>query len=264
MTTCVVILLCAGSAVAQTRPDTDPSAPSVTQLSESDPMRFVRWTVQDPADWIRTSSWKRAGRFGLSLAVLVPMSRLDERLLSGREKAEGRYGEILEIANEFGGPNAIWFPVTIFGASLFTTDTKFQDAAFTSMQSPVYAYFLTALSKRAIVGRRRPYEEMGAYEFEFLSNRNSSFPSGHATTAWAIVTPWMVYYDGPASKVLGVFAAGTAISRMQRQQHWLTDVVAGSALGFATGYWLAKRHMGEAGLLDIQAGPGSASVSLRF
>lgn len=208
-------------------------------------LRFLTWTYKDGTDWMTSWTWKRAARVGISAAVLAPMIRLDERLSKNQEKSTGEFGEFLESANVLGGPTAIFLPASVFGLSLISNDTKFQDAAFTSLQAPVYAYLLGSLSKRVLVGRRRPYEDRGAYQFEFLSNRNSSFPSGHATTAWSIVTPWMVYYPGWKTAGLGILATGTAVTRLQRRQHWLTDVIAGSALGFSTWYWLSRKHQGR-------------------
>ena len=48
------------------------------------------------------------------------------------------------------------------------------------------------------VGRSRPYEQNSPHQFAPFSGRNS-FPSGHTTSAFAILTPWVLYYPHPVT-----------------------------------------------------------------
>jgi membrane-associated phospholipid phosphatase len=93
-----------------------------------------------------------------------------------------------------------------------------------------------------ILGRRRPSANAGPHCFSPFSDPKSSFPSGHASTAFALLTPWVVYYPSPYTYLLLIFPASTAISRMVFNRHWFTDVLTGSVLGFLIGYNLAKWH----------------------
>ena len=62
-----------------------------------------------------------------------------------------------------------------------------------------------------------------------------SFPSGHTLTAFAIAMPLMHAY--PRIEPLLLFCAvNIAISRILLGLHFLTDVLAGSALGCGVGY----------------------------
>lgn len=248
---CILFVLLAGFACA-------PLA------AQEGPVRFLDWAVKDARDWGTSWSWERGLKVGTTLAVLAPMTLLDEQISEKQRTKETLSGEFLEFANYMGGPEAKYVALGAFGASLLTSSPKLQDATFTSLQSVAYAYVLGSLSKRVFIGRSRPYEEEGAFQFELLSNRNSSFPSGHATTAWALVMPYIVYYPGPVSFGLGVLATGTAIARLQRQQHWITDILAGSMLGGSMGYWLAKKHQGELERFALDVGPGGFSLTVDF
>jgi len=235
---------------------------SLPVSAQDGPERFLEWTVHDARDWGTSWSWERGLKVGTTLAILAPMTLLDEHISEKQRTKETPSGEFLEFANYLGGPEAKYVALGAFGASLLTPSSKLQDATFTSLQSVAYAYILGSLSKRALVGRSRPYEEEGAFQFELFSNRNSSFPSGHATTAWALVMPYIVYYPGPVSFGLGVLATGTAIARLQRQQHWITDILAGSMLGGSMGYWLAKKHQGKLERFSMDVGPGGFSLTM--
>jgi membrane-associated phospholipid phosphatase len=69
-----------------------------------------------------------------------------------------------------------------------------------------------------------------------------AFPSGHAATAFATasVLERHLGYRGAWPTMVG--ATYVAISRIADQQHFLSDVVFGSALGIATGWTVVGRH----------------------
>ena len=64
-----------------------------------------------------------------------------------------------------------------------------------------------------------------------------SFPSGEVAEISGIVTPYVLEYgnDHPAVYALEVLPVYDAIARVRVQAHWQTDVIAGFALGTASG-----------------------------
>ena len=85
-----------------------------------------------------------------------------------------------------------------------------------------------------VVDRSRPIENRGASDFGHADRGNSSFPSVHAAVAWAAVTPFARQYDAPW---LYGAAALTNAARVIGRDHWFSDTVAGSLLGYALGAW---------------------------
>jgi undecaprenyl-diphosphatase len=81
---------------------------------------------------------------------------------------------------------------------------------------------------KALVHRHRPYEhQLGP------SERTHSFPSGHASTAFAGAT--MLGFYLPRWRVpLYFLAVLIALSRLYNGVHYPADVLAGAALGTAT------------------------------
>jgi len=101
------------------------------------------------------------------------------------------------------------------------------------------------------VGRIRPFKLEGAGErlapFEFQPLRlayvkNLCFPSGHTTLAFATAAALGMLF--PRLRPLWYAVASVvAIERVAETAHWLSDVVAGAALGIAGAYvvaWLLK------------------------
>jgi membrane-associated phospholipid phosphatase len=95
---------------------------------------------------------------------------------------------------------------------------------------------------KAGVGRARPvmYTD-GAVVAASDRNNLRSFPSGHASLAFAVATSyWLARRDltgspGAASWVAVGAAAGVGAFRILAGRHFLSDVVAGALLGIAGG-----------------------------
>lgn len=215
--------------------------------------RFWEWPLSDAAALARGMASEVAIMAAGGGAVLLITARHDVALTSDLTDLEREPSRLLvRIVEEFGNVRAVRpFAGAVFLGTLMTDNHRLQDAAFTSFEAVVLANLITSGLKTAF-GRARPFQNEGAMSFRPLSG-NTSFPSGHATTAFAFVTPWLLYYPNAITPGLVVLGAGTAFTRMITHNHWFTDVVAGSAIGFATAYVLTKRH--QAAYQRIQMTP---------
>lgn len=83
------------------------------------------------------------------------------------------------------------------------------------------------------VNRERPYGD--------CDRINSSFPSGHATGAFAFT--YVMSKRHPKTTIPLYFTASTiAFSRVYLGKHYLSDVITGSILGIATGWLIMKNE----------------------
>ncbi len=75
---------------------------------------------------------------------------------------------------------------------------------------------------------------------------SDSFPSLHVSTAFAVGTTFAESGNDDyrwLRRIIGYgFAAGTGYVRMHENVHWLSDTVAGAALGIATARFVLHRH----------------------
>jgi membrane-associated phospholipid phosphatase len=116
-------------------------------------------------------------------------------------------------------------------------------------ESMVVTEWVTRTVKLA-VARERPYAHYGASE---SAEDNLSFPSGHTSRAFALATSAGLiahvrgYSIEPIVWAVGMSLAGTsAYLRIAADSHYLTDVLAGAALGTAAGLtvpWLMRRDV---------------------
>ncbi len=89
-------------------------------------------------------------------------------------------------------------------------------------------------------GRVRPYQDAGRGEF---FEGGTSFPSDHAAVAWSIASVMAHEYPGVFTK-LAVYGMATAVSafRVEGQQHFPSDVLVGSAIGWLIGWQVYRTH----------------------
>ena len=135
-----------------------------------------------------------------------------------RFPALGDVGEVL--ANR-------WFLLAGTGSFILaahsTSNDRFQDMTYAWTQGYVLNNLLTEVLKQG-VRRQRP------------NGQNSrSFSSGHAANAFTFATI-MNHYYGPKAGIPAYSVAGlVAVSRMEKNVHYLSDVVMGATLGYIVG-----------------------------
>ncbi len=216
---------------------------SAAQAQQASKMRFVHWLYGDAAALVFEKAAPHAPRYAAQgLLILLPFTALDTPINDAVEEGHrGLLADYVRATNNIGGPEATLPVLGVFAVSLATGDEKLQDAAFTSAEALVYAGAL-AYGVKYIVGRVRPEETDSPFRLKPFSG-HTSFPSGHATTAFAVLTPWALYYPHPVTyAAVAVLGGGTAFSRIARERHWFTDVVGGATIGVVTAHYLVHRH----------------------
>ncbi len=103
---------------------------------------------------------------------------------------------------------------------------------------------VTAQAGKYIFTRVRPSTEDNPCLW-FHGGSNYSFPSGEATVAAALVTPFIMEYarDYPAAWALLLLPAYVGAARVKNQAHWQTDVLAGWAAGGLSGWYAHSRDV---------------------
>jgi Capsule assembly protein Wzi/PAP2 superfamily len=105
-------------------------------------------------------------------------------------------------------------------------------------------------------GRERPYQDQGQGLF---FHGGTSFPSDHAALAWSAASVITHEYPGTLTDILA-YGAATAISvsRVKGEEHFPSDVVVGSAIGWLIGHEVYRKHhdpdLGGGGWEDLSGG----------
>jgi membrane-associated phospholipid phosphatase len=93
---------------------------------------------------------------------------------------------------------------------------------------------------KAITQRPRPYQ--GNQHGSFFQG-GYSFPSEHSAVAWSLASTWAHEYPGTLSQILAYgLASAVTLTRVTARQHFPSDVVIGSALGWYFGREVYRAH----------------------
>lgn len=88
---------------------------------------------------------------------------------------------------------------------------------------------------KLMIKRARPHEAIPDLRIKWKLDTGSSFPSGHTAAAFGIATILSEQYPELWVQCLSYSMAGiVGFSRIYRGEHYLTDVMAGAALGYGT------------------------------
>ena len=116
-----------------------------------------------------------------------------------------------------------------------THDDHKRETGLLSGEAAVDAVGVTTALQYAL-GRQRPTDGNGGGGFWHYG---TSFPSNHATAAWAAASVMAHEYPGPFTKFLAYgLASAVSASRVSGKDHFPTDVLVGSAIG-----WFVGRHV---------------------
>ena len=130
------------------------------------------------------------------------------------------------------GDGWLW---AVIGLALLLSSDPLRFRAVEAAGSAVGAGILIFHRIKRVFCRIRPRDIEPHCWAKIVTRDKFSFPSGHSTTAFAVATSLGCFYP-EIMPVLVILAANVAISRMIIGMHFLSDVLAGSAMGLALGY----------------------------
>ncbi len=133
------------------------------------------------------------------------------------------------------------------GIREYSGNPKHLDAALVAVE----AQLLTLVFSEAVAfatARPRPTGSSNPFRFEF---GNASFPSSHASQAFAVAAVFADRYEQPVPAIAYGLAGLVGVSRLILDKHWASDVAAGAVLGWAIGKALSIRHSKPHRYLDF-------------
>jgi len=216
---------------------------------------FGKLTVQDWADAPAAASQPGVGEtalFGLGAIAAAGLfdASLDRAVLRHQGSA---IQDTLTSAGKY-------LPFAALGgaglAALSETDKRASNTGIAGLEAGLTGLVVNAGLKYA-VGRARPVDDKGTTDFEPFGRSDGSFPSNHTTVMWATVTPFAKEYNSPW--LYGVAALVNA-GRVTSREHWFSDTVASSLLGYAIGdfFWQERRKSGKGP--QVLVSPSSVSL----
>ncbi len=201
------------------------------------PPSFLKMALLDTGH-VLTSPVRWGGRewlaFSGATAALATLSLADEPVSDTVRERGPSFGFVGETIGELGGGGSVILLGGFYLAGAIGKDSKAKNVCLDGLVASLIANGMITPAISSLAGRDRPTEGRGAYSFHPFEGR--AFPSGHATQAFAVASVIATSYDSLWVKATAYGAAAmTAYGRVRRGKHFVTDVVAGAAIGTLVG-----------------------------
>jgi membrane-associated phospholipid phosphatase len=233
---------------AATEQATEQAAPQPSPVASPTPRpekRFLQNILSDQrAIWTAPFHYQRGDAkwiapFGLSTAALLATDRS-----SAAELGEGTHSTRLKLSKDISQLGAVYTAGGIAAAFYLVGRTSHNERAReTGLLAGEALVDVTLVSEVAklVSQRPRPLFDNGKGVF---FDRGTSFPSGHSADAWAIATVVANEYKDRKLIKWGAYglAAAVSMSRYTGRNHFLSDVLVGSALGYGIGRFVYHVH----------------------
>lgn len=161
------------------------------------------------------------------------------------------------------------FLTALYASGEIFDSRKYRKTALLSFESWMISGAIVSAVK-FLTGRVRPQKNGNSFTFHPLSFRSrfNSFPSGHASSAFAVAT---VIADQSEKFYVDFFAynlaALVALTRVHDSKHWTSDVFIGAVIGYFVGKKvtaLNRRNGDEKIKLNFQLSPQKQTITLSF
>lgn len=216
-------------ALALPTPGARPPGDTVPVLADIElGVRLVGHTVTAPLRWT-ARDWLTIPAAAL---VLAGVSAADESVEEMAEAGQGAFGDAyfgaLEPLGAYAGVGlmaGVWVGGWVLDRPAWRRGTVEAAAA------TVVAGGIVTSALKATVGRARPDRDVGAYDFDAFSGQYS-FPSYHTAQAFVLATV-VAGRSGSTAVDVAAYAAAASVgaARIYHDVHFLTDVLAGAAIG---------------------------------
>lgn len=168
-----------------------------------------------------------------------------------RKKPMGGYSKYGNISGQT-LPNILYF-AGMEAYSFFADDPEAHEFAKVMLKSTLYSSVVTGVLKE-VVQEPRPNDK----------NDKSSFPSAHATRAFAFASTINELHGSKWGIPAYALATAVAYSRMNDNRHYVHDVLAGAAIGASYGISIAQRYKNKKSDAVFTALPTGDGLALGF
>jgi len=206
---------------------------------------------------MRRKDWRELGAFTLATVALSFADKpIQKAALEFREGSPTALNVSKYITNS-GGIDEFYTLAALGAYGFIFKNEKIKAVTLLATQAYITGGVIESVLKY-LSGRTRPsyyspdveakprfLGPFGNTSHDFNGNRsNSSFPSGHATAAFAAATVFAMEYKTTVWIPIFSYTAASLISlsRITENRHWTTDVFVGAVLGYLSGRQIVNNY----------------------
>jgi membrane-associated phospholipid phosphatase len=223
-------------------------------------LRDARSLAAAPFHW-KQNEWTR---FAEGTALVVAVAAFDKPIMDFVQRNRSGFSDnVSEVVTPLGGGRGPEIAALMFASGALFHNQKLEGAGRDALISELWSAGVVTQVIKRVAGRARPFVNEGTHSFQPEKSGEKeyqSFPSGHATNAFALATAIAGHYTSTPAKILVyTLATSVAYSRVNDNVHWPSDVVAGALIGRAVAKGVTFRHTHVT--LSFEFNPATRSAS---
>ena len=185
-----------------------------------------------PARW-DTRDWLVLGGIAAGIGTVAAFDEDIGHAIRGARN--NTMTDIFDNIQPLGNEYAIGIVGTFYIYGEFFKDPRAKTTALDSIAASAIASGIVTNSFKYVIGRGRPTDGHGAYNFRPFSGQDS-FSSGHTTEAFALASVISEHYNAPWVQITSYgLASAVGYARLNNNRHWTSDVLAGATIGTFVG-----------------------------
>lgn len=241
------LLLCAGRVSAQTAGSPLPDAPAPQNPADLATLSNTPRNIlhDQAAIWTSPAHLRPSNVLGpivLVLATTVLISTDHQVMSSSRLQDTSLNNEAVTASNGLLG-GFIAAPVLIYGIGAIHHDDHATDTGIVGGEAMLDAIGVNEVLKIVSMRERPTVDGAKGRFFQTSVGFGSSFPSNHSILAWSSAAVIASEYPGRMTEITAYgLATGVSLTRVLGRQHFPSDVLVGSALGWMIGRYVDHRH----------------------
>lgn len=228
----------------------------------------ARHVLSAPARW-QEQEWQDMGLAALGISGVAAI--LDRPVRDEMRRHAPNDSRLMLEVERFGKEYSLALLGGFYLAgALGINDDKAAAVAEDGLSALIIASGIITPAFKYVAGRSRPRDNDGIANFHWFSrgypSSNSSFPSGHATHAFAMASVIANHYDETWVTYSSYTVAGlVGVARSYHDAHFASDILAGALIGTLVGKSIVARNRpmrsGQVTLLP-EIAPGLVGVRL--
>jgi membrane-associated phospholipid phosphatase len=241
-----VILVLSSDGLGQTSPANVGGQPRAKPVSSLEKKFFVNILRDQRAIWtspfnLHKGDSKWLAPLGLSTVALIATDRRS----SGELVEHGDNVSRLRISKDISRVGSMYSTAGVAGVLYLTGrathNDRLRETGLLGAEALIDGGIVVSALKTASQRQRPPVDHSSG---EFFDG-GSSFPSGHAISVWSLATVIVQEYGHHRPLVqVGAYglAAAVSLSRYTGRNHFLSDALVGSAIGYGIGRYVYQKH----------------------
>ena len=230
--------------------DTSPGqAAAPTRLKDADAVTLLNTPVHILKD--QAAIWTSPVRIReRNFPVLIPLVlattlaiTVDHQVVSSSKLQSASLNSHASTASDGLLGGFVIAPVAIYGIGYLHHDDHATETGILAGEAMVNSLVVDEVMKASTMRERPTLDDAKGKFFQSSVGLDSSFPSTHSIIAWSSASVIATEYPGVLTQVTAYgLATGVSLTRVLAKQHFPSDVIVGSAVGWMIGRYVFHKH----------------------